>query len=282
MADLYCNMRIATRYFGFCWALYGSMKSSLPISLFFIILLIWPCLSEAESSPLVTFVNGEIADAEDINSNFDNHEQRLTAIEQYGGCSASQDGSNVVISCADGTSGLLAGAGTVVVYPEGGITGDSPMVSWSTGAVIFEDANGVVLGKAESKSSTVIRLNGSVGTFFNDAGNEQVLLTGWGGGEDVYYLSNDCTGQIFILASSSSLIEISGELFVADEAFSPTRLLFESKRRSGSANFTSGSYIPAGSCRVGQIVADSQPVTTYTPAPEILNAAYPVKLVQLP
>lgn len=258
------------------------MKSSLPISLLFLMLSTWPSLSEAESSALVTFVNGEIADAEDVNSNFDNHEQRIKAIEQYGGCSAAQDGSSVVISCADGTSGILAGAGTVVVYPEGGIKGDSPPVSWPTGAILFEDANGVALGRAEERISlTVISLDGFDGSIFNDAGNEQVLLTGWGGGAEVYYLSNDCAGQGFT-NNNRSFIEISGELFVADRAFSATKVLFESKRRSGFATSTRGSYRTASSCVVGQNAIVSQPVITYTPAPEILNAAYPAKLVQLP
>jgi hypothetical protein len=73
-----------------------------------------------------------------------------------------------------------------------------------------------------------------------------------------------------------------GELFVQDMTFSPTQLLFESARISGWANFSIMSYTPTGPCRVGQYVKDALPAITYTPAPEILNAAYPVRLEQLP
>ena len=41
-------------------------------------------------------------------------------------CSATQDGNSVVISCDDGSSAVLAGAGTVVTYPEGGVIGGIP------------------------------------------------------------------------------------------------------------------------------------------------------------
>jgi len=63
---------------------------------------------------------------------------------------------------------------------------------------------------------------------------------------------------------------------------SATDILIESARRSGNANFSVGNYWPAGSCRVGQSVVNARPVITYTPVPEILNAAYPVRLEQLP
>ena len=39
---------------------------------------------------------------------------------------------------------------------------------------------------------------------------------------------------------------------------------------------------PHGECISGQFVVASQPAITYTPAPEITNAAYPVRLEQLP
>ena len=69
---------------------------------------------------------------------------------------------------------------------------------------------------------------------------------------------------------------------VHDMTISATDILFESARSSGNANFSAGSYSPAGSCRVGQTVVNAHPVITYTPAAEILNAAYPVRLEQLP
>ena len=116
------------------------------------LLLIFPSLSSAQE--LHTFSNGEVADAEKINENF---EVLKSEISGSGGCSAEQDGSSVIISCADGTSGVLAGAGTVVVYPEGGIVGDIPVQSWPTGTIVFEDDNGVVLAEASQIGSSGIR-----------------------------------------------------------------------------------------------------------------------------
>ena len=69
--------------------------------------LIAPLVSAQE---LHTFSNGEVADAEKINQNFQYVLENATG---SGGCSAEQDGSSVVITCADGTSGVLASAGTV-------------------------------------------------------------------------------------------------------------------------------------------------------------------------
>ena len=73
-----------------------------------LLLLFFSCLVSAQE--LHTFSNGEVADAEKINQNFQYVLENATG---SGGCSAEQDGSSVVITCADGTSGVLASAGTV-------------------------------------------------------------------------------------------------------------------------------------------------------------------------
>jgi len=53
---------------------------------------------------LHTFSNGEVADAEKINENF---EALKSEISGSSGCSAEQDGTNVIISCSDGTTAVL-------------------------------------------------------------------------------------------------------------------------------------------------------------------------------
>jgi hypothetical protein len=266
------------------------------------ILLLFPMALSAQE--LHTFSNGEVADAEKINENFQyvlengtgadgatgtqglagaTGAQGAAGAAGADGCSAEQNGSSVIIACADGTSGVLASAGTVVIYPEGGVTGQSPVVSWPTGAIVFQDANGLVLGDAVPiGGQTTIYLDGFQGAFFNNAETELLVLTGWGGGSNVYFLSPDCSGQGFVSRSDDDFHEISGKLFVRDMTFSPTETLFESARRSGSASFASTRYSTTGSCRVGQTVVNALPAITYTPAPEILNAAYPVRLEQLP
>jgi hypothetical protein len=90
---------------------------------------------------LHTFSNGEVADADKINENFQYLLENATGSS---GCSAQQDGSSVLITCADGTSGVLASQGTVVTYP----VGSSDVLDISTlptGAIVVADANDVVL-----------------------------------------------------------------------------------------------------------------------------------------
>ena len=102
---------------------------------------------------LHTFSNGEVADAEKINENF---EALKSEISDSGGCSAEQDGSSVVITCADGTSGILASAGVTVLLLEAQ-NGQLNLEEYPTGAVVVQDANEVLLGEA-------IRINGGFGS----------------------------------------------------------------------------------------------------------------------
>ena len=75
------------------------------LSLFFL----FPSFASAQE--LHTFSNGELADAEKINENF---EALKSEISGGGGCSAEQDGSSVVITCADGTSAVVQNTTTIV------------------------------------------------------------------------------------------------------------------------------------------------------------------------
>jgi len=111
------------------------------------LLMIFP--NSVSAQELHTFSNGEVADAEKINENFQYVLENATST---GGCSAEQDGSSVVITCADGTSGVLASAGTVVLIPEGE-TGETPDYSTiNVGEFYWVDGNGVVLGKRANGS----------------------------------------------------------------------------------------------------------------------------------
>lgn len=271
------------------------MKSSLPISLLFLMLSTWPSLSEAESSALVTFVNGEIADAEDVNSNFDNHEQRIKAIEQYGGCSATQDGSNVVISCADGTSGVLAGAGTVVVYPQGMI-GEIPTIEYETGDIVLVDNDDTVLGKASRTFSShqmfdvPVYQNVSSNPKFYISNNalEQKVEIGAStsfngrGNQYVYYLESDCSGSEFVRSNRADVAEIGSVLFVPPQDPIFNRILFQSRILSAFFDDNTGVKTPSGDCESDSFTENATPAVTFTPASEILNAAYPVRLEQLP
>ena len=141
-----------------------------------------------------------MADAVKINENF---EALKSEILGSGGCSAEQDGSSVVITCSDGTAGVLASGGTVV-YP---LTGDEGEIislsSLNTGDVIVEDGNGVYLAPFEeriyqtpqgSSGEYLYPIETSVGRMIlvENSGSERVFLSADQG--KWHFQEPDCEG----------------------------------------------------------------------------------------
>ena len=170
------------------------------------LLLIFPSLSSAQE--LHTFSNGEVADAEKINENF---EALKSEISGSGGCSAEQDGSSVVITCADGTSGVLASEGTVVVVPQASVT-PSPTAVFNTGEIYVVDANEVPLAHGanslEYDDQGIVRLRGGLeGTdrywdifFINHRATESVYFHSnrqgtAGAPPKILFQNADCEGE---------------------------------------------------------------------------------------
>ena len=223
-----------------------------------------------------TFNNGEVADADKINENFS-----YVLENASGGCTVEQVDNTAEITCADGSTAVVPGYGTVVVYPEGGIVGDSPPVSWPTGEIIYVDSNDVILAAAKSLVGvSYADLLPYKANFYNNVEAQKVGVTAWGGGVDAYYLSSDCTGQAFG-GSSGYLYDIDGQLLVQSNTIESSQLLVRSYKRSGYARgFV---YTPTKACATFTSAESGvKPLIDYTPAPEILNAAYPVWLEQLP
>ena len=240
------------------------------------LILFFPAALAAQE--LHTFSNGEVADAEKINENFQYVLENATG---SGGCSAEQEGSSVVITCADGTSGVLASGGTVVVYPEGGIVGESPVQSWPTGTIVFEDNNGVLLAEASQIGNLLVfDLDNVKGTFVNLPA-ERVVVTGWRSGERIYFSSEDCSGQAFG-TTANMIYDRDGELAVPLPNADKQEILSNSYLKSGSGNFKTDSFTTSGPCNSEQSVVSAYPLVEYTPPNEFLNAAYPVALAQLP
>ena len=92
---------------------------------FLVALIVGFAISPLVQAQLKTFKPGDVIKSSEINENFEYLEEQIGSAGDAASaqCSATQDGSNVVISCTDDLSGVLAGAGTVVNYPEGGIRG---------------------------------------------------------------------------------------------------------------------------------------------------------------
>ena len=86
--------------------------------LHFLLLMLLPALVSAQE--LHTFSNGEVADAEKINSNFSILVGQIESISDSTAtnCSVTQQNNTAVIECPDGTRAAIAGEGSVVVVPQ--------------------------------------------------------------------------------------------------------------------------------------------------------------------
>ena len=193
------------------------------------------------------------------------------------GCSVSQDSNSAIIQCGDESSAVLAGSGTVFVFPEGSIWGESPTISIPTGEIVWMDANDVVLGLSFGQ---FIGLD--VGISGARVGNDHrnPVLTG-NQPYPLYYLEEDCSGPAFI-TRVNYLHDIDDKYLVrAPDSPVTGKVLFKGSRRTG---FSNGSgYRPPSACAGGDFVISGAVITVeYVPAPEILNAAYPLRIAQLP
>ena len=238
---------------------------------------------------LKAFQPGEVIKSSEINGIFEYLEGQILS---GGGaasaqCSASQDGSNVVITCSDGTSAVLAGAGTVVTYPEGGLVGASPTQTWSAGDIVFIDGADEVLGMSVNSNLDIPHpqdQDRTIGvSLFSDPQTEKVVVSG-SMRTSVYYQSDDCSGQGFSgNYTNASAAEFSGEYLVIDLSFTNQKLLARSYRRGGSADWSSKTYNPPDDCRKTEATLRNMlPVITFVLPPKLANAVYPVRLEQLP
>ena len=240
----------------------------------------------AFAQELHTFSNGEIADADKINENF-----QYVLQNGGGGCSAAQDGSSVVITCADGSSGVLASAGTVVVYPQGR-TSPVDLNTFNSGDIILEDANGVVLGLVtEAKGDFfVVPVTDSVlpqiGILNNTERGEVLLVsaTTFNPPITLYFTEEGCGGVGFNSNGNYVIVRgDSGDAYVADRT-QQYSLLIKSKLVGVSYNDVINELNnPNSECSEYQGVESGlYAYTPWYPPDEMKNAAYPVRVKQLP
>ena len=235
-------------------------------------LLLVPALVSAQE--LHTFKNGEVADADKLNESL-----QYILSNASGGCSAAQEGSNVRIKCADGSEGLLASGGTIVLLPESS-TGEVPDITINSGEIVVMDANDVAIAKpyANQYYSGSYTVNffpdesRRLGTISNDDEAQTVTVSCYDCGSLVYYKEENCSGIPF--TGNSHLIHRlpDGKLYVVpQEGGVRGQFLFESRLQP-----------EVEQCLNGEWLATAEILVEFIPAPEILNAAYPVRLEQLP
>ena len=220
---------------------------------------------------LHTFSNGEVADAEKINENFQYVLENATG---SGGCSAEQDGSSVVITCADGTSGVLASEGTVVTYP----VGSSPVTDISTlptGEIVVVDANDIVLAKFRSgaNGNYLVELATSGGyalaRIINDD-TANAVTVGIYSQPTIYFQELECSGQAFVENSSYLMLGPDGEYIANSSATQRIAQVTQSRYKDGV-------------CEKFEYASNSfYTVFPYVLAQEITDAAYPARVYQLP
>mgnify|MGYP000660471064 CR=1 FL=1 len=243
----------------------------------------------AQSEPLVTFENGKPANADDVNSNFSNLDIRVKTLESLegSGCSARQQDSSVIIECADGSSGVLASAGTVVVIQPTNV-GQSPDISTiPSGNFVISDANDIVLAEYYGSSldgplfSFQIKIDdkGLIGSnlsaqIYNDESKSKVFIQGHQTINTIVFASEDCTGPAF-----GSHVGILYRLSDNDYRF----------RKTGTenTNFIAKSAIdgghldvPPSECKQVNYIVNYGALTPISLSENLTNAAFPVKVIQ--
>jgi hypothetical protein len=234
------------------------------------------------AAQLHIFNNGEVADADKINQNFEYVLQNAS-----GGCSATQQESSVVIECADGTSGVLASAGTVVIYPVGQMGELPDIAAIPAGAIVAKDSNDVILGEVKETDvdgNPIIAFSVDYGAPIGVQPKYGVLFSRDGLVEFapdrtayIYFSSQDCTGPAFY-TDDRSLYRIGNKYYV--QAFETAGQLLMSPRRRGA--YVGADYVPSPDCEAGDYVINAKVAREYIPPAEILNAAFPVRIEQLP
>lgn len=224
------------------------------------------------------FEDGTPASAAEVNENF-----QYALENASGGCSVEQVDNTAEITCADGTTAVVPGYGAVVVYPEG-VVGEVPDISYNTGEIVVKDANDIVLAKTYNRAScadmpiVITDSQWPTAALVNLDLTQEVVFSSTCV-STVYFLDNDFSGIPFVQVEYY-LIDLPESFYIPNPERGSESILFSSKR--GSAGITNSSYNQALPCESGQYVATAMPTIPYTPAPEILNAAHPVRLEQLP
>ena len=215
------------------------------------------------------------------------------------GCSAAQDGSSVVITCADGTSGVLASEGTVVLIPEGDVAITAPD-TYNTGQIVVMDANDSIVAPALASEISAtnffqIELATSSDTFrtYLRASDEDdsVTLVPYNAGTVVsasrlLFKSDNCSGQPFIYASAEqarwALAKTSeSEFFVKKPDAESEELLFGSRIVSEHVDYNSY-YVLASSCESGDFIRTAYLAAPFEVPTSISDAMFPIRLEQLP
>jgi hypothetical protein len=260
---------------------------------------LWIAVVALALTPLVSVAEPPTSTKERLDNLEEDLDKLAQEVEEIGGmaCSATQQDNSVLITCGDGTSGVIAGAGTVVLYPEGQI-GEVPPIDYNTGPIVAVDATGLTLGIVERFYATEggawpskVRIYLDCAYCSLDLNNfpdtQQVILS-YPVSSALHFLSDECSGTPFIADGPT---EIGDQLYIPLQPLPNERILFNSIRYAGRTRIEPASnpdeppeiiYDEPSECIRYTHAERASPAVEYFLAPEIANAAYPVTIEQLP
>ena len=253
-------------------------------------LLLLPALSFAQVPH--TFQNGDVADANAVNANFQNLDSRIQVIEDAGGggCSVAQLEQSASISCTDGSVAAVASVGRVVLVPVAEYGEVPDLTDVNTSTIYVVDANEVVLGEWQSAGVLPplygLVSNDGIRQFIiqNNESTQTVEIVRNSGANWVFTEPN-CTGDIWTTNSGGSISLIKDPRNNDDLVlyFDPEALAIDPQDTfplTISTIFESSWPAGGTGCINGQFPGQATLLIPYILPDEILNAAYPLAVIQ--
>lgn len=236
---------------------------------------------------LHAFSNGEVADADKINENFNLLEGLIASYQgSTPSCTATQKNNTATIECPDGSRAAVTGYGSIIVFPDG-VEGELPAIDVSLGKVVVLDSNNQILGEADGISTPGNSFDMSVRAgerdftivIRNNVAEQKVDLSAtssW----TLYYTDENCSNGPF--GSTFRIYDLGGSFMVA-AGENLGKLLFKSQRESAYiSSYNDTKYAMTDCVARDEIREFNYSLTEYRLADEIVNAAYPVRVEQLP
>jgi hypothetical protein len=182
---------------------------------------------------------------------------------------------------------VLASAGTVIILPEGGVSG-APPITYPTGEFVVVDAADVVLGlstgAAAEETEWVIKIDvlGTLKWFWvrNNHTTQQVEIFDPAGGRRIYYLSADCSGPFFSPSGAGVATQVEGQFYVPGDNDSGNFISNSYREQTATVDPSSGlTYSSYGQCITAQSAVSGLELFYEFMLPiEWTNAVYPARL----
>ena len=255
-----------------------------------------PLSALAQTQVPNVFEDGTPATAAEVNENF-----QYVMENASGGCSATQQDNSVLIECADGTSGVIAGAGTVVIYPEGQV-GEAPPLNLNSGQINIVDGNETYLAPFSQislgDSEGLIAIDGFfeiqadsasyLSVFYNHRESETVYVLPKGyssANTAIAFLEPNCAGEPYLSGSplaGNHYYSFDNQYYRFPADGCVYDVITKSVRFEDEWSFDTGDWIPDTQCTNLTNVTTVCVMQPITPPAAWENPVYPVDIRQEP